>query len=104
VAARRVRLEKEEPVDIPTGWTGDEKAIQRTFKTGTFARGVSFVVAIGTLADAADHHPDILLTYPAVTVTLTTHDAGRVTGRDLRLAAQIDRAWDEGFAAPGGKT
>jgi len=89
-------------MDIPAGWTGIDAAIQRTFRTGNFARGVSLVVAIGKLADEADHHPDILLTYPAVVVTLTTHDEGRVTERDLRLAAQIDRLWAERFAAPGG--
>jgi len=86
-------------MDIPTGWTGTGKTIQRTFRTGDFARGVSLVVAIGQLADAADHHPDVLLTYPTVLVTLTTHDAGGVTERDLRLAAQIDRVWQERFPA-----
>ena len=86
-------------MDIPTGWPGTGKTIQRTFRTGDFARGVSLVVAIGQLADAADHHPDVLLTYPTVLVTLTTHDAGGVTERDLRLAAQIDRVWQERFPA-----
>ena len=53
------------------------------------------VAAIGRFADAADPHPDILLTYPTVVVALMTHDEGRVTERDLRLAAQIDRLWAE---------
>ena len=82
-------------MDVPSGWAEAGKTIQRTFGTGDFNAGVSFVVAIGRLADAADHHPDILLTYPRVVVTLTTHDAGRVTEKDLRLAAEINRVWDE---------
>jgi 4a-hydroxytetrahydrobiopterin dehydratase len=90
-------------VDIPTGWAETGKTIQRTFRTGSFHDGVTLVVAIGQLADAADHHPDILLTYPTVVVTLMTHDEGRVTERDLRLAAQIDRVWQERFPASGGQ-
>jgi len=86
-------------MDVPAGWTGIGKAIQRTFETGDFNHGLAFVVAIGRLADAADHHPDVLLTYPRVVVTLTTHDAGDVTDRDLRLAVEIDRLWAERFAA-----
>jgi pterin-4a-carbinolamine dehydratase len=86
-------------VNVPTGWTEIGLTIQRTFGTGDFARGVSLVVAIGKLADEADHHPDILLTYPTVAVTLMTHDEGRVTERDLRLATQINRVWEERFSA-----
>jgi pterin-4a-carbinolamine dehydratase len=88
-------------MDIPTGWTRTGNNIQRTFSTGDFARGVALVVAIGKLADAANHHPDILLTYPRVVVTLTTHDEGRVTDRDLRLATQIERYWAEQGATVG---
>jgi 4a-hydroxytetrahydrobiopterin dehydratase len=87
-------------MDIPTAWESRGDTIERTYRTGDFDRGVALVVGIGRLADAAGHHPDILLTYPAVKVTLTTHDAGnRVTDRDLRLAEQIDRLWEESFAS-----
>jgi 4a-hydroxytetrahydrobiopterin dehydratase len=82
-------------MDVPTGWTVAGKTLQRTFPTGTFHDGVEFVVAIGQVADAADHHPDILLTYPTVAVTLMSHDVGRVTDRDLHLAGQISRLWEE---------
>ncbi len=44
------------------------------------------------LADRADHHPDILIQYSKVTVTLWSHDKGGVTDRDLRLARQIEAA------------
>lgn len=89
-------------MDIPPGWTETGRTLQRTFPTGDFARGVSLVVAIGRLADEADHHPDVLLTYPTVVVTLTTHDEGGVTERDLRLAAQIGRVWEVWFPASSG--
>jgi 4a-hydroxytetrahydrobiopterin dehydratase len=46
--------------------------------------------AIGHLAEAAWHHPDLLVTYPAVTVRLSTHDAGGVTDKDFALAHRIE--------------
>ena len=45
---------------------------------------------VAALAEAADHHPDILIEYRNVTLTLTTHDAGGLTARDFSLAARID--------------
>ncbi len=86
-------------MDIPDGWTRSGETIERTFQTGNFDRGVSLVVGIGKLADAANHHPDIHLSYPHVKIVLTTHDEGKVTDRDARLARQIDRLWEESFAA-----
>jgi 4a-hydroxytetrahydrobiopterin dehydratase len=62
------------------------------FRTGSFAKGVALVDAIGKLADAADHHPDVDLRYGGVTVRLRTHSEGRVTERDVELARQISEA------------
>ncbi|BBA96314.1 hypothetical protein RVR_1555 [Actinacidiphila reveromycinica] len=62
------------------------------FRTGSFARGVRFVEAIGALADAADHHPDVDLRYPGVTVRLTTHEVGGLSRRDVELARAISAA------------
>lgn len=62
------------------------------FRTGSFATGVRLVDAIGELADAANHHPDVDLRYAGVTVRLFTHDTGGVTVRDLALARQISAA------------
>ena len=84
---------------IPAHWAPTDKTIHRTFKTNSFVRGVEFINAIKDLAEAVNHHPDIILTFPAVIVTLTTHDEGAVTMKDLALAEQINRVWDERFAA-----
>ncbi len=62
------------------------------FRTGSFAKGVALVDAIGALADAADHHPDVDLRYPGVTVRLTTHEVGGLSERDIELARQISAA------------
>ncbi len=83
----------------PEGWQPTDKTIHRTFKTNSFVRGVEFITAIKDLAGAANHHPDIILSFPAVIVTLTTHDEGMVTMKDTALAVQINRIWDERFAA-----
>lgn len=62
------------------------------FRTGSFAAGVELVDAIGELADAANHHPDIDLRYRGVTVRLITHDLGGLSERDVNLARQITAA------------
>ncbi|MGO1560880.1 Pterin-4-alpha-carbinolamine dehydratase [Actinomycetales bacterium JB111] len=65
------------------------ETIRATFETGSFAVGLDLVSRIGALAEAANHHPDVTLTYGSVRVLLTSHDAGAVTSRDLDLAREI---------------
>jgi 4a-hydroxytetrahydrobiopterin dehydratase len=62
------------------------------FPTGSFATGVALVEAIGRLADAANHHPDVDLRYGGVTVRLMTHEVDGLSGRDVELARRISAA------------
>jgi 4a-hydroxytetrahydrobiopterin dehydratase len=62
------------------------------FRTGSFAVGVALVDAIGRLADAANHHPDVDLRSEGVTVRLKTHHIGGLSERDVELARQISAA------------
>jgi 4a-hydroxytetrahydrobiopterin dehydratase len=62
------------------------------FRTGSFAKGLALVDAIGELAETANHHPDIDLRYRGVTVRLKTHSEGGLTERDVALARQISDA------------
>lgn len=62
------------------------------FATGSFAKGVELVEAIGRLADAANHHPDVDLRYPGVTVNLFTHEVDDISDRDVAMARQISAA------------
>jgi 4a-hydroxytetrahydrobiopterin dehydratase len=62
------------------------------FRTGSFATGVALVDAIGTLADAANHHPDVDLRYGGVTVRLWTHEVQGLSERDIALARRISSA------------
>ncbi len=69
----------------------DGTAIEREFKLADFAAALGFVNRVGELAEAADHHPDILLHgWNKVRLTLSTHSAGGLTGADLGLAGAID--------------
>ena len=72
-----------------TGWKQVDQALEATFDTGDFATGLKLVNLLGESAESANHHPDVTLTYPAVAVTLTSHDVGGVTSRDIDLARVI---------------
>ena len=74
------------------GWLHAPGALLTRIRTGDFATGLRLVDAIGEAAESMNHHPDLTLTYPHVEVRLTSHDAGGVTERDVRLAAAIDAA------------
>ena len=84
---------------LPGGWQPTEKTIHRTFRTNSFVTGVEFITGIKDLAQAVNHHPDVILTHPTVIVTLTSHDQGMVTMKDVALAEQINELWDRRFAA-----
>ncbi len=73
-----------------SGWTRDGDELV-TVRTGPdFAAAMTFVVAVAALAEEADHHPDIDIRWNTVTLRLTTHSAGGLTGKDLDLAAAVD--------------
>lgn len=70
-------------------WRSMYDAIEARFRTGDFATGLEFVNRIGAAAESADHHPDIRLGYGHVDVTLSSHDVGGKTQRDVDLARTI---------------
>ncbi|HUG55257.1 MAG TPA: 4a-hydroxytetrahydrobiopterin dehydratase [Vicinamibacteria bacterium] len=72
------------------GWSLQDGRLRRRYALPSFAEALAFVNRVGALAEAADHHPDILVEYRHVTLTLSTHDAGGLTAKDFALAAQID--------------
>lgn len=73
-----------------TNWSPTGEAIQRTLQFKNFIESMAFVNRIAEQAEKADHHPDILIRYNKVTLTLSTHDAGGLTRKDFDLAEQID--------------
>jgi 4a-hydroxytetrahydrobiopterin dehydratase len=75
------------------GWVYDEAAdaITHEFKFKDFSEAFAFMTRVALLAQTADHHPEWSNVYNRVSITLTTHDAGGVTARDMALAEAIDR-------------
>jgi 4a-hydroxytetrahydrobiopterin dehydratase len=65
-----------------------DKLVAR-FETGDFNTGAALVARIAEVADEANHHPDVDLRYPHLTVTLKSHDVEAITQRDVRLARRI---------------
>ena len=74
------------------GWERHGDEIRKQFERASFPDAIAFVVRIGFMAEAADHHPDLDIRWRTVAVALTTHDAGGLTRRDLELAEHIDEA------------
>ncbi|PVU84243.1 pterin-4-alpha-carbinolamine dehydratase [Cellulomonas sp. WB94] len=69
--------------------------LHASFRTGSFERGLELTTRIGAAAETAGHHPDVHLSYPSVQVSVTTHDAGGLTSKDVALAAAITAIADE---------
>lgn len=72
------------------GWSHENGALTKTFSFPTFVSAIAFVNAVAEAAENANHHPDLTVRYNRVQVTLTTHDSGGVTGKDVLLAQQIE--------------
>jgi 4a-hydroxytetrahydrobiopterin dehydratase len=77
---------------VLSGWVVNEAGeISKTFAFSGFPQALMYISAVGVLAEAAQHHPDITIQWNKVTLALTTHDAGGLSEKDFDLARQIDR-------------
>ncbi len=72
------------------GWTHAGDAIVKEFVFDSFRDAIDFIGRVADVADALDHHPTLLNVYARVKLTLTTHDAGGVTARDIAFAQDIE--------------
>jgi 4a-hydroxytetrahydrobiopterin dehydratase len=77
-------------METPPGWSREGETITRTFEHKDFNEALAFVNAVGNLAEAANHHPDIDIRWNKVTLALTTHSANALTDKDTQLATQIN--------------
>ena len=71
---------------------GDRRAITRSMRFASFNAAFGFMSRVALLAETMDHHPEWSNVYNRVEVLLTTHDAGGLTDRDVRMARFIDEA------------
>ena len=74
------------------GWSlrGDGLAIERSFRFAAFGEAFGFMARVALAAEKADHHPEWFNVWNRVEITLTTHDAGGLSARDVALAEAID--------------
>jgi 4a-hydroxytetrahydrobiopterin dehydratase len=75
--------------DLP-GWWVENGWIRRTYKTDGWPITLMLVNAIGYVAEAANHHPDLTVTWARVTIKLQNHAAGGITDKDFELARKIE--------------
>ena len=73
------------------GWTLDGDSIRKQFTFAGFPEAIAFINRLVPDAEAADHHPDILVNYKRVTLTYSTHSEGGLTAKDFVGAAMAER-------------
>jgi 4a-hydroxytetrahydrobiopterin dehydratase len=72
------------------GWTLDGNAIKKQFVFAGFPEAIAFVTRLVPGAEAADHHPDVLINYKRVTLTYSTHSEGGLTDKDFAGAKMAE--------------
>lgn len=84
-------------------WKLEDGWIRRTYRTSSWKGTLMVINAVGHLAEAAWHHPDITASYAWVEVRLKSHDAKGITERDIELAKKIESViqWQPGTEGRG---
>lgn len=90
---RLTDTERDAVLALLPGWSlrTDGTAISRTFAFADFSAAFGFMARVALAAERQGHHPDWSNVYGRVDITLTTHEAGGLTQRDVALAKAIDR-------------
>jgi 4a-hydroxytetrahydrobiopterin dehydratase len=80
-------------METPAGWDRENggKALARSLKFKDFSEAFAFLTRVAMHAEKADHHPEFTSVWNRVDFRLTSHDAGGVTERDVKLAQEINR-------------
>ncbi len=77
-----------------SGWNFSDDNLVKTFQFKDFLESIHFINDISKIAEKHDHHPDILIQYSKVTLSLSTHDEGGVTEKDFSLAEEIESQYE----------
>ncbi|MDO9183891.1 MAG: 4a-hydroxytetrahydrobiopterin dehydratase [Bacteriovorax sp.] len=83
----------EELLKTLEGWTYDakKKCIVKEFLFKSYLKNISFVNAIAWIANKQNHHPDLFVSFGKCIVSLTTHDEGGVSAKDIQVALEINK-------------
>lgn len=76
-----------------SGWKRESAELVKTFRFSAYLQGIDFVNLVARSADEMNHHPDLYVGWRKVVVRLTTHSAGGITGLDVQMAQNAERAW-----------
>jgi 4a-hydroxytetrahydrobiopterin dehydratase len=82
--------EVRERISQMSGWEIEDGALVKEYKRADFADSMRFVNRIAEAAEAANHHPDILVSWDRVKLTWVNHAEGGITARDLDMARRSD--------------
>ncbi len=83
--------EIEERLASLEGWERDGDALKKEFKLDDFVGSVRFVDGLVDPSEDMGHHPDLEISWNKVTVSITTHSEGGLTGNDFELAGRLSR-------------
>lgn len=72
------------------GWRYNKEALERTFTFKDFSEAFAFMTRVALIAETLEHHPDWSNVYNKVTIRLSTHDAGGVTGKDFAFVKKME--------------
>ena len=75
--------------EVP-GWAVVGKGIAKVFSFERYLEGVEFAKRCGEIAEEMNHHPDLLIRWRKVRVSITTHSAGGLTGLDFEYAKRVE--------------
>ncbi|MBY7144803.1 4a-hydroxytetrahydrobiopterin dehydratase [Virgibacillus sp. NKC19-3] len=73
------------------GWEYNDDYLVKTYKFSDFKASLTFVNSVGDLAEEANHHPDIVIQYHNVKLSLRSHDEDGITDKDFDLAGKIEK-------------
>ncbi|MEZ5680263.1 MAG: 4a-hydroxytetrahydrobiopterin dehydratase [Erythrobacter sp.] len=90
--AQLTEEERKSWLEALCGWqlARDGAAIERKFEFADFSEAFAFMTRVAMIAETRDHHPEWFNVYNRVEITLTTHDAGGLSLRDVKMARKID--------------
>jgi 4a-hydroxytetrahydrobiopterin dehydratase len=71
-------------------WSIENGMLTRSYEARSYMAGLEFAMEVGRIAETIDHHPDILISYKKVRISVSTHSAGGITQRDFDLARRIE--------------
>lgn len=78
------------------GWDRREEAIHRSFRFKDFVEAIAFVNRVAAVAEELNHHPDILISYSTVQLSVFTHSEGGLTAKDFELAGRVNQLAEPG--------